>query len=93
MNIMNIPRFTAEASLYKTNGRYQFVATRGYSSGEQRVVSQIGAGGGGLGGSDGLGAWGCWKSECCTCAYHYDCNPFCHWSCCAEPCTRCIWPY
>ena len=49
MNTMNMPGFTAEASLYKRSGRYQSVATQSFSSGEQRVISQMRAGGG-LGG-------------------------------------------
>jgi hypothetical protein len=90
--IKNIPGFDAEASLYKTSRRYQSVTNQ---SGGQGVVAQIRVGGvGGLGGlGGGLNAWGCWESECCTTAYQWTCNPFCHWSCNAEPCTRCIWPY
>jgi hypothetical protein len=49
MNAVNMPGFTADASLYKTSECYQSVATRDYSCGEERVVSQIGVGGG-LGG-------------------------------------------
>lgn len=58
MKTMNMPGFTADASIYKTRGRYQSVATQRYSSGEQRVVSQIRAGGGfrGFGGQK-LGFW------------------------------------
>ena len=35
------PGFTAEASLYKTSGRYQAVATQGYGNGDQSVISQL----------------------------------------------------
>jgi len=62
---MNIPGFTAEASLYKIRGHYQSITTQGYSSVEQGVVSQIRVGsgggisiGGGQMGSVG-GFWGC----------------------------------
>jgi hypothetical protein len=40
------PGFTAEATLYSTSACYQSSATRGYSCGEQRVVSQLRVGGG-----------------------------------------------
>jgi hypothetical protein len=68
MNTMNMPGFTAEASLCKGSGRYQSVATQSYSGGEQRVVSQIRAGGfgigvGGLKGGLKTGFWG----ECFLC--------------------------
>ena len=59
MNIMNMPGFTADASLYKTNGRYQSATNQCYSSEGQRVVGQARVGGGGLGGG-GLGdIWDC----------------------------------
>jgi hypothetical protein len=94
MTTMNMPGFTADTSLYKTSGRYQSVANQGYSSGEQSVISQIRGGGGiGVGGFGGLNAWGCWDSWCCTCEFHEICNPVCHWDCCEERCTRCIWPW
>ncbi len=84
---MNMPGFSAEASLCKANERYQSVAPRGYSSGAKRVVSQIGAGGGfgGLGGLGGLNqtsgpvyfqcGWNpkTLRSEC-TCRGDVDCN-------------------
>jgi hypothetical protein len=38
---MSTPGFTAEASLYKTSGRYQAVATQGYGNGDQSVISQL----------------------------------------------------
>ena len=41
MDTLNMPGFAAEASLCKTNGRYQSVAHKSYSSGEQGVISQI----------------------------------------------------
>jgi hypothetical protein len=92
MNAMTMPGFVAEKSLYTTSSRYRSLASRGYSG--QDVVSQIRVGGlGGSGASGGLNAWGCWDSWCCTTGYHYICNPYCHWDCNAEPCTRCIWPY
>jgi hypothetical protein len=91
---MTLPGYTADASLYKTSGRYQSVSTQNSSSGGQQVISQIRVGGlGGSGGSGGLNAWGCWDSWCCTTDYHYVCNPYCHWVCNEVPCTRCIWPY
>jgi hypothetical protein len=45
MNTMNMPGFTAEISVYKTNSTYQSVATQSYSNGGQGVISQIRAGG------------------------------------------------
>lgn len=39
---MNIPRFTADASLYKTRECYQSAATRVDSRGHQEVVPQRG---------------------------------------------------
>lgn len=54
---------------------------------------------GGIGGSQGLAAWGCWDSECCDCIVTQclptgDGREYC-W--CAEmgcsPCERCIWPW
>jgi len=53
---MNMPGFTAEASLYKTSGRYQPVGAQGYSNGEPGVISQLG--GGRFPGSHGLGTFG-----------------------------------
>jgi hypothetical protein len=67
MSKMNIPEFTAEASLYKTSGCYQSVATRGYRGGEQRVISQIRVGGG-FGGFGGL-RLGFWCELGCDAAY------------------------
>lgn len=71
---MKMPGFTAEESLYKTNGHYQSVANRGYSSSrEQQVVSQIR--GGGTGPSrGGLNFEYCWTPSCCV-AYHYEAGP------------------
>ncbi len=39
MNTMNMPGFTAEASLYKTSGRYQSEATRSFGS--ERKDNQV----------------------------------------------------
>ena len=98
MNIMNIPRFTAEASLYKTCGRYQSVAVRGCGiGGQRRVVSQIGVGSIGAGGSGRLNAWGCWESWCCDGGHEWRCVPgrVCEWVCKTGDYrgTRCIWPW
>jgi hypothetical protein len=41
MKTMNVPKFTAEDSLYRTTRCYQSVATQGYSSREQVVISQL----------------------------------------------------
>jgi hypothetical protein len=38
---MNMPRFTAEASLYKTSRSYQSRATQSYNNREQSVISQL----------------------------------------------------
>jgi len=38
---MNIPKSTADASLYKTTGRWQSANAQRYASGESRVVSQL----------------------------------------------------
>ena len=46
MNTLNIPGFTAEASLYRTSGIHCSVAVGSNSSGERRVVSQRRAGDG-----------------------------------------------
>ena len=93
MNTM--PGFAAEASIYKTSGRYQSVANRGDSSGDQRVVSQIRVGGlGGLGGSGGLNAWHCWTPSCCV-AGHYEAGPAgWYWVCDLTadcPYQYCVW--
>jgi hypothetical protein len=37
---MNMPRFTAEASLYKTSGRYQQVAIPAIGARRQEVIPQ-----------------------------------------------------
>jgi hypothetical protein len=41
VNEVKIAGFTAEASLEKTSGRYQYVATRAYCNGEQKVIPQL----------------------------------------------------
>jgi hypothetical protein len=38
---MNIPGFTAEASLYPTSRRYQATAARGHGCRDERVLSQL----------------------------------------------------
>lgn len=40
MKRTNMPAFTAEASLYKTNGRYRASAAQSYIGGGQGVISQ-----------------------------------------------------
>ena len=39
-----MPGFTAEASLYKTSGCYQSVATQAYNNRRQKIVSQLSIG-------------------------------------------------
>ncbi len=68
MSKTNLPGFTAGASLYKVSGRYQSTATRGYSSGEQKVISQIRVGGG-FGGFVGGLRLGFWCEAGCGLAY------------------------
>jgi hypothetical protein len=69
---MNIPGFTAEASLYKIRGHYQSITTQGYSSVEQGVVSQMRASG--LGGAGGpfSGSCGCGPGFCCCIMCYFD---------------------
>jgi hypothetical protein len=55
---MNMPGFTAEASLYKTGGSYQRAEPRAYGVGVQNVISQLSAGG--FAGSRGGGLFGSW---------------------------------
>ncbi|HEY3909526.1 MAG TPA: hypothetical protein VGM07_06515 [Stellaceae bacterium] len=45
MSATNMPGFTAEASLYKTDGHYRFVGAQSHSSVEQGFVPQIFRGG------------------------------------------------
>jgi len=92
MKRTTMPGFTAQTSLSIPGGSHRTSVPPDYFGGRRSVVPQISVTQGSMGGQ-GLNAWGCWQSECCTTAYHYVCNPFCHWSCNAEPCTRCIWPY
>jgi hypothetical protein len=54
MNSINMPGFTAEASLYKRSGRYESVATQSHNGGGERVIAQLRVGGGGT-----TGFWGC----------------------------------
>jgi hypothetical protein len=62
MNILNIPGFTAESSLYMTSGRYQSATkNQSYSSEGQGVVAQLR-----------LGAFQC-GPEGCQCAGGSDC--------------------
>jgi hypothetical protein len=60
---MNTPGFTAEASLYKTSGRYGAVETQEYRNGEQKIISQLSVdrfgGEQGVGILDGFGSWLC----------------------------------
>ena len=51
MNTLNMPGFTAEASLYQTSrSDRSVVAVGGIGCGEQKVVAQLPPGGGGPGG-------------------------------------------
>lgn len=107
MNHVSMPGFTADRSLYASDGRYvgrgragaradaitPAIAATGLSAGR--------AGGlGGLGGGGTLNAWGCWSSCCgghCA-AGHYEAGPtgsqwVCDWYVCDDPCQRCIWPW
>lgn len=45
MNIINMPGFAAEISLYKTSGHYQPIVNQGSIDRAQRVIFQIRAGG------------------------------------------------
>lgn len=47
MSNINTPGFTAEFSFRKTSERYQYAATRGYSSGEDVRLALMNDGGGG----------------------------------------------
>jgi len=87
MNTMNnMPGFTADAALYKTNERYQSVGTRGYSSGKQRVISQLvfprlappGGGGDGVSCATCFGL--CWFI--CTGVGETNCTDRCYRICC-----------
>jgi hypothetical protein len=65
---MTMPGFTADASLYKTNGRYQSVTTQSYNS-VGGVVSQMRG--------DGLGpAVGPLSGPWCRCGPRYCCCLF-----------------
>jgi|HubBroStandDraft_2_1064218.scaffolds.fasta_scaffold607912_2 hypothetical protein len=41
MNTMSMPGFTAEASLYKTNGRYRFIGGQPHGGGRPGVIPQL----------------------------------------------------
>lgn len=56
MDIINMPGFTADSSLYKTARQYHSTADRAHGNGEPRVIPQIP-----VGGLDGLNAWLCCK--------------------------------
>jgi hypothetical protein len=60
---MNIPGFTADASLYQTSRRYQGVYAQRYGSAKQRVISQLAvdrfSGLHGVGLSRDIGGWLC----------------------------------
>lgn len=75
----NMPGFTAEAALYYIGGRYQSVVYQSYASGEQRVVSQMRAGG--LGGAAGpfSGSCGCGPGFCCCIFCYFDRCAFWCW--------------
>jgi hypothetical protein len=80
INEMNMPGFTAEASLHKIRGHYQSMTTQGYSSVEQGVVSQMHAGG--LVGARGpfSGSCGCGPGFCCCILCYFDWCYFWCWS-------------
>jgi hypothetical protein len=83
MNIVNMPGFTADNSLYKTSGHYVVAGAQNYLSGEQGITSQLRVGG--LGGVStthrkiGPTFFQCgWNPKTltseCTCAGDMDCN-------------------
>jgi len=72
---MNIPGFTAEASLCKLRGHYQSVAIRDYSSVGQGVVSQMRAG-------SMVGAGGPFSGSCGDYYPGYHCCIFCYLESC-----------
>ena len=74
---MNIPGFTAEASLYNIKDHYQSPAANGYSGAEQGIVPQMRIGGacGPFSGSCGCGPGYC----CCILCYFNSCYFWC-WS-------------
>lgn len=75
MNGRNMPGFTAETSLYKTSWYYQSVAMRGYSSGEQRVITQLRAEG------TEPGRCCCGSGDSQRCTSPMVCPPGCKMSC------------
>ncbi len=89
MNTMNMPGFTADAALYKTNGCYQSVATRDYSSEKQRVVSQLlvraPVGGGGGNGAKGCAVCAGLCYLICTGVGETNCAERCYRLCCTDP--------
>jgi hypothetical protein len=96
---MHLPDFTAEVTLRHASCEIYGGSSISERTLDAQVLPMVGGalarqwGGIGPVGTGGLNAWGCWDSWCCGCSYHYTCNPVCHWDCCDEPCTRCIWPY
>ena len=80
MDIKSIPGFTGEASLYKIRDRYLSVATQGYTTVEQRVVSQVRAGALGETAGPFSGSCGCWPGVCCCIFCYYDRCVFWCWS-------------
>jgi len=86
---MNIPGYTADASLYKTNGRYHSVVHQDFTSRKQKVVSQMRAGGfGGAAGSRNNYEPPRWPSGGCWEEYGYYCCEFCWYGYCYYWC----WP-
>lgn len=65
-----LPGFTAETSLYQRGGRYRSVTTRAGGAGEQRILSQLRRGSGGVGGGGGFAC----KGGKCRCDGDPDCN-------------------
>ena len=66
---MNIPRFTAEASLYKPENCYQSVEAQSNSSRRPGVIPQISR-------ASPI-SWGGWWRQCPP-GYIRVCDPYCH---------------
>jgi hypothetical protein len=83
---MDIPGFTAEASLYKKSGRYQSLASQTYSAARQSVISQMR---GGIGGGALAGFWTCAACVvlCCLIEDCHACLDACVASGACEPTT------
>jgi hypothetical protein len=77
MNAINMPGFTAEASLCDRSVPYQSVATATYISGGQAVIAQLSGIGGIWGGGLGEGETEECEWRCQRCCSRYGCYP-CH---------------